>query len=50
VIEATGSPREAASVLFYLPGYRVIDSVDDPAQFREVGDWLLLFHQGTPSP
>jgi transposase len=36
VIEATGSPREAASVLFDLPGYRVIDAVDRPGQRRLV--------------
>jgi transposase len=36
VSEATGSPREAASVLFDLPGYRVIDAVDRPGQLRQV--------------
>ena len=36
MIEATGSPREAASVLFDLPGYRVIDAVDRPGQLRQV--------------
>ena len=36
MIEATGSPREAASVLFDLPGYRVIDAVDRPGQVRQV--------------
>ena len=36
MIEATGSPREAASVLFDLPGYRVIDAVDRPGQRRLV--------------
>jgi hypothetical protein len=36
VIEATGSPREAASVLFDLPGYRVLDGVDRPGQLRQV--------------
>ncbi|MCA1693631.1 MAG: ISL3 family transposase [Actinobacteria bacterium] len=34
--EATGSQREAASVLFDLPGYRVIDAVDRPGQQRLV--------------
>jgi transposase len=36
VIKATGSPREAASVLFDLPGYRVIDAVDRPGELRQV--------------
>jgi transposase len=36
VSEATGSPREAASVLFDLPGYRVIDAVDQPGGPRQV--------------
>jgi transposase len=36
VSEATGSQREAASVLFDLPGYRVIDAVDRPGQLRQV--------------
>jgi transposase len=36
VSEATGSQREAASVLFNLPGYRVIDAVDRPGQPRLV--------------
>ena len=36
MIEATGLPREAASVLFDLPGYRVVDAVDRPGQLRQV--------------
>jgi transposase len=36
VSEATGSQREAASVLFDLPGYRVVDAVDRPGQLRLV--------------
>ena len=36
MIEITGSPREAASVLFDLPGYRVIDAVDCPGALRRV--------------
>jgi transposase len=36
VSEATGSQREAASVLFNLPGYRVLDAVDRPGQLRLV--------------
>jgi len=30
VIEATCSRRDAASVLFNLPGYRVLEAVDSP--------------------
>ncbi|MFN8074299.1 MAG: ISL3 family transposase [Kineosporiaceae bacterium] len=33
---ATGSPRDAASVLFDLPGYRVVSAVDLPGGGREV--------------
>lgn len=33
---ATGSPRDAASVLFDLPGYRVVEAVDRPGGVREV--------------
>jgi transposase len=36
VSNATGSPRDAASVLLDLPGYRVIDAVDRPGGGREV--------------
>src|SRR3954454_17651332 len=36
VSEATGWQREAASVLFDLPGYRVVDAVDRPGQLRLV--------------
>jgi transposase len=36
VSEATGSQREAASVLFDLPGYRVVDAIDRPGQLRQV--------------
>ncbi len=36
MIEATGSPRDAASVLFDLPGYRVIEAIDCPGQPRRV--------------
>jgi transposase len=36
VIEATGSPREAASVLFDLPEYRVLDAVDRSGALRQV--------------
>ena len=36
MIEATGSPREAASVLFDLPGYRVLDAVDRSGALRQV--------------
>jgi hypothetical protein len=30
MIEPTGSPRDAASVLFNLPGYRVVEALVDP--------------------
>jgi transposase len=36
VIEPTGLQRDAASVLFNLPGYRVIEAVDGPAGRRVV--------------
>jgi len=36
VSEATGWQREAASVLFDLPGYRVINAVDCPGRLRQV--------------
>jgi transposase len=36
VIDPTGSQRDAASVLFNLPGYRVLDAVDDPGGGRRV--------------
>ena len=36
MIESAGSPSEAASVLFYLPGYRVIGAVDRPGQLSQV--------------
>ncbi|MGY1685005.1 transposase family protein [Geodermatophilus sp. SYSU D00867] len=35
MIEATGSPREAANALFDLPGYRVVDVVDRLGQLRQ---------------
>jgi len=36
VSNATGSPRDAASVLFNLPGHRVVDAVDLPEGRRRV--------------
>jgi transposase len=36
VSEATGSQRDAASVLFDLPGYRVLEAVDRPGHARQV--------------
>ena len=36
LIEPTGSPRDAASVIFNLPGYRVIEAVDLPLGGRRV--------------
>ena len=34
--EATGSQRDAASVLLNLPGHRVLEAVDHPDGAREV--------------
>ena len=36
MFEPTGSRRDAASVIFNLPGYRVIDAVDLPLGGRRV--------------
>jgi transposase len=36
VFEPTGLQRDAASVLFNLPGYRVIDAIDGPDGRRVV--------------
>jgi transposase len=36
VFEPMGSRRDAASVIFNLPGYRVIDAVDLPLGGRRV--------------
>jgi transposase len=36
LFEPTGSPRDAASVIFNLPGYRVIEAVDLPLGGRRV--------------
>ena len=49
MIEATGSPREAASVLFDLPGYRVIDAVDRPGQLRQVTIASIAAQAACPS-
>lgn len=46
---ATGSPRDAASVLFDLPGYRVIDAVDCPGGLRRVTATALADEGGCPS-
>ncbi len=49
MIEATGSPREAASVLFDLPGYRVLNAVDRPGQVRQVTIAGLAVEVACPS-
>jgi transposase len=49
VSEATGWQREAASVLFDLPGYRVIDAVDRPGRLREVSIASMETEAACPS-
>jgi len=40
MFEPTGSPRDAASVLFNLPGYRVLEAVDGfDDEGRARGGW-----------
>lgn len=41
MIEPTSSRRDAASVLFNLPGYRVLDAVDRPGE-EGGGRWVLI--------
>ena len=36
MFEPTGSPRDAASVIFNLPGYRVVEAIDLPLGGRRV--------------
>jgi transposase len=45
---ATGSTRDAASVLFDLPGYRVISAVDLPGGRREVTIEAVAVEGGCP--
>ncbi len=48
MIEVTGSRRDAASVLFDLPGYRVIDAVDRPGLPRRVSIAATSTEQACP--
>jgi transposase len=48
VFEPTGSRREAASVIFNLPGYRVIDAVDLPLGGRRVKVQPVDLDDGCP--
>jgi transposase len=48
VDNATGSPRNAASVLFDLPGYRVTDAVDLPGGRRQVRVEAVHVEDGCP--
>jgi transposase len=36
VIEATGSPRDAASAIFNLPDYRVLNAIDADDGVRRI--------------
>ena len=47
--EATCSRRDAASVLFDLPGYRVLDAVDTDAGGRRVRIASTALEAGCPS-
>jgi transposase len=49
VIEATGSPRDAASVLFDLPGYCVVDAVDRRGGLRQVTIAATALENACPS-
>jgi transposase len=48
VFEPTGSRRDAASVIFNLPGYRVIEAVDLPLGGRRVKVQPVDLDQGCP--
>jgi transposase len=48
VFEPTGSQRDAASVIFNLPGYRVIEAVDLPLGGRRVKVQPVDLDQGCP--
>jgi transposase len=48
VFEPTGSRRDAASVIFNLPGYRVIDAVDLPLGGRRVKVQPVDLEDGCP--
>ena len=49
MFEPTGSRRDAASVIFNLPGYRVVDAVDLPLGDRRVKVQPVDLDQGCPS-
>ena len=49
MFEPTGSRREAASVIFNLPGYRVVDAVDLPLGGRRVMVQPVDLADGCPS-
>jgi transposase len=48
VFEPTGSRRDAASVIFNLPGYRVIEAVYLPSAGRRVKVQPVDLDQGCP--
>jgi transposase len=48
VFEPTGSRRDAASVIFNLPGYRVVDAVDLPLRGRRVKVQPVDLDDGCP--
>jgi transposase len=49
LFEPTGSRRDAASVIFNLPGYRVVDAVDLPLRGRRVKLQPVDLADGCPS-
>ena len=49
MFEPTGSRRDAASVIFNLPGYRVVDAVDLPLGGRRVRVQPADLADGCPS-
>ena len=49
MFEPTGSRRDAASVIFNLPGYRVVDAVDLPLGGRRVKVVPVDFVDGCPT-
>ena len=49
MFEPTGSRRDAASVIFNLPGYRVIDAVDLPLGSRRVKVQPVDLADGCPA-
>jgi hypothetical protein len=49
LFEPTGSRRDAASVIFNLPGYRVVDAVDLPLGGRRVRVQPVDLADGCPA-